>query len=390
MEIKNQKELQKFLQTKTDIFSQKKKTPIINHKLTKQLAKTLKKTQIEPLFHAKNVFLYDKLTHSFLIFEHLFLLPQGIVTFNYVDAPKGCEIENELWWKSKQDSMLYPCPTHQLSVTKERLSAHFLNELNEIVPVTCYNVTFKTFMEDESLIELKDIPSTLAKLLENPPLIQTPKLSMLRTHILEWHKESREKYAPIYSPNFYHTNSYGSVDMTTHEFKQSLLYLINTFLYEFAPESIVFCDLQLPVQGIAPIDFLILSHKGILILNTLEGYAKYDGELEGDKWIKTTNIEGQHQIEVKIDNPTKISIAQLQLLSKLFKSPDLPETFRIVKQNPIQCQPRHKAIIDDKHLEHHLDRYFTNTEDFFDEFDIKRVVSLMNQLIEKQSKRSAV
>ena len=131
MFIKNQKELKKYLQTKTDIFSQKK-TAMINPKLTKQIEKTLK-TITEPTFHAKNTMFYDTTTNSFLLFEHLILTTKGIILLNFVSQPKTHIVENELWWQSKVDSVLSPCLIHQTSVMAKRLESVITAEIQKII-----------------------------------------------------------------------------------------------------------------------------------------------------------------------------------------------------------------------------------------------------------------
>lgn len=381
MFIKNQKDLTKYLSTKTDIFSQKKKTPLINHNLTKVIDKTLKQMQLKGLCHAKNTFFYDEYSKSFIVFEHLLLTPKGIFVFNHINPPKVFTIESELWWKSISDNVLYPCPIHQTKIMAERLSYLLQAECNEVIPVFYYCVSNKKFTENEHLFSLKDISLEFQNCYAKLPIaISNQKLSILRTLLLEKQKSTIENKKHLYSLKYHHSFSSESEAILSNDFKQAVLFDINTFLYEFGPESVIYSNLQLPFPEIDPIDFLIVSYKGILVLNTLEGYARYEGKIDDSKWNKIIELEGQEKTSSLVKNPATTSVKQLQVLSNLFETSHLPETFRVVCQTPIQCKVKHKAIIDDKHLEHHLDRYFANTENIFDESDIQHVVKILNQL----------
>lgn len=372
MFIKNQKELKKYLSTKTDIFSQKKKTPMINQDLTKVINKTLKSMNLEHSFHAKNTFFYDEYSRSFMVFEHLLLTPKGIFVFNYAEM----------------DCIIFTCPIRQTKVMSERLSYLLQSKQNELIPVFYYCVNKKQFPDKDHLVTLKELSN---KFLEHyndlPSIASIQKIATLRTLLLENQKQAVENKSHLYSLDYSHSFSFDSDAVISDEFKRCVLYDINDFVSEFAPESVIFSNLQLPVQGLKPIDFLIVSYKGILVLNTLEGYARYEGSLDDASWTRIVELENNTQNSTQIENLALLSVKQLQVLSQIFNSDQLPETFRVVCQTPIQCKIKHKSIIDDKHLEHHLDRYIANTETLFDELDIKRVVSTLNKLTNKKEVR---
>lgn len=382
MFIKNQKELKKYLQTKTDIFSQKK-TAMINPKLTKQIEKTLK-TITEPTFHAKNTMFYDTTTNSFLLFEHLILTTKGIILLNFVSKPKTHIVENELWWQSKVDSVLSPCLIHQTSVMAKRLESVITAEIQRIIPVIPIVVSNKPFTEAPNLVTLKEVSPYISNIINKyPTILPIQSIAELKTFFINWQEKTCKEFTELYAPSLYHNYSFLSPVITLNEFKQSILFDINNFLYEFAPESVIFADIQLPKHEIPPIEFLVVSYKGILILNTLEGYAQYQGELDSPTWTKLIQSDEHDSYSVGIVNPTQLSILQLQLLSQLFNKADLPETFRVICQTPIICNVKHKSIIEDKNLEHHLDRFFANAEDVFDDADIAHVVKHLNQINKK-------
>lgn len=352
MTVSNQKGLKKYIHPKKSPFDPKY-NPAHSTKFAKELTQIAKK---HSLTYGKNLFLYSDLFHSLMTIDHLILTAHGILLIDEVKELKNIEVLDESWWKESKTNKLIPSYLKELQRKKEALSC-LLNlqlSLPETFNIQAFVVSSTAFIEGiETPETIRQKITSFLSFSHHTPSNASKLIQSMEDCLNAEHFRAVESKMEQFYPDF-HFNQYSILGKSelqdpTHRTNQ----IVNDFLYDNLPNAILLLRYPVHVEGVRnkPIDYLIISEKGILIINYILGGGKIEALKSFNYWIRTDGNE-----KLKMPNYIQTSILQGKYLASKLPFPT-PVEYSIVGITPIDLNLSDSSFVLDEHLAHNLDRY---------------------------------
>lgn len=348
--FKNNKQLKRYVRAKKGIFHPSRQLS----KGSKLLKKQLKEWGVtHKAEYAKCVFLFNGETQSLIPMDHILLTQKGIFWIQELMIPKHVKRVDNLWWQEPTGS-LGANPAYQYLRDARGLRSWFSHQLGFEVPI--YLMVVSEQGEFEDLMSHTEVEKQLNEhLRRGNHMLSHHQQEQVKQWLSDQHQLAEQQYLQFFDETMIMSRFYPHATSAPSPRDRKMVEEINHFLYEQFSEASLYFDLITPSRKpqLTAMDYLILTPKGFLALNRLEGYSKWEGRLQDEKWSRQDS-QGNETQQL---NPLLRGDCQMQELLKGISKIKTNVTYRIVGMTPIDLEMKHNALTLDTHLTHTLDRW---------------------------------